>query len=318
MKPPPRDLAASVRARLANAARQRGEDFNYVLTQYGVERLLDRLARSAHADRFLLKGAALFAAWGGPAHRATQDVDLLAHGDPDGAAVARVFAEVCRQPVEPDGLEFDADSLRIEPTRPDDEYDGWRLKVPARLGAARLVVQVDLGFGDAVTPGPTRVDYPTLLAGTPLRLAAYPPETVVAEKLHAVVRLGMFNSRMKDFFDLWAIAGRWEFEGEVLGTALAATFARRRTPLPTERPNALTEAFSLAPEKRRQWGAFLARNRVTPADLSLAEVVEAVWGFVGPPTLATGASAPFAQRWRPDEGWKRRQEAGDQEKQSIN
>lgn len=301
---PTTNVAASVRARLFNLARERREDFGYVLNRYGVERLLHRLSVSPHAERFVLKGAALFAVWRDEPHRSTQDVDFLGFGDASHEAVRSAFAEVCGQAVDDDGLVFDPDRITVEDTRPEDEYAGLRLKLPATLEAARITVQVDIGFGDAVTPGADTIDYPVLLDHPTPKLKGYPRETVVAEKYQAIVKLGMPNSRMKDFYDLWTLAENFEFAGDGLAKAIGATFQRRETDPPSGPPIGLTLSFADNSNKQKQWSAFLGRTAVASGTrLQLRDVVARIWEFVGPPTQSLRSSEELAQTWRAGHGW---------------
>jgi predicted nucleotidyltransferase component of viral defense system len=298
----PRDLAASVRQRLLNRAKERGDDFQLVLTWYGIERLLYRLSRSRHADAFILKGAMLFSLWSGEAHRPTRDLDLLGSGDARVSRMEEVMREVCQVSCD-DGIEFDVASVRGEEIRSPDEYDGVRIKLAGRLAGARVPLQVDIGFGDAVVPPPETIDYPSLLDLPPPRLRAYPREVVVAEKLQALVQLGMANTRMKDFYDLWTIARQFDFEGERLAQAIAATFERRRTPIPAEAPLALTSEFHADAAKQTQWRAFLRRGSVTET-AELETVVELIAAFVMPSAAAARAGDAFASRWQKGGPWK--------------
>lgn len=272
MKQPPKDMGTSVRARLLNLARARGEDFQLVLTRYANERLLHRLARSRHGGRFVLKGATLFTLWTGEPHRVTRDVDLLGFGDPSEAHIRSVFAEVLAVDVDDDGVRFDASSLEVGAIRQGQAYRGVRVLVVARVTTARVRLQVDVGFGDAITPQPVPVDLPALLDFEAPRLLAYPRETVIAEKLEAMVQRGLANSRMKDFYDLAVLARTFAFEGEVLARAIGATFERRGTPLPTAPPVALTAEFAEDGTKGIQWRAFVRKSGVEGAG-NLAEVV---------------------------------------------
>jgi predicted nucleotidyltransferase component of viral defense system len=223
--------AASARDRLLVLARERGEDFQLLLTRYGLERLLYRLTHSPHYDRFVLKGAMLFILWSGNPHRPTRDVDFLGSGDSNEAALLKVFRDLCAMPDQEDGVTFDPETVRIAPIRDDTEYGGMRVTLTGRLAGARIPIQADIGFGDAVTPKAVEMEYPTLLGGPAPRLWTYPRETVIAEKYQALVSLGMANSRMKDFYDLWVMARDFDFQGESLATAIGNTFARRRTEL---------------------------------------------------------------------------------------
>ena len=224
----PRNLPASVRSRLLALAKSRGEDFTFVLMRYGLERLLFRLGRSAHAHEFVLKGAMLFPLWSGNPHRSTKDLDLLGFGSPDASRLVRVFREVVAIPV-PDGIEFLPETVKAVPIREDAIYDGIRVTLEALLTAARMHLQVDVGFRDAVVPAPLETSYPTMLDVPAPVLRAYPREAVIAEKLHAMVDLGLANSRMKDFFDLWFLASNFSFDGGTLGESVRSTFGRRAT-----------------------------------------------------------------------------------------
>jgi len=240
----PRNTAASVRQRLMNKAREQKEDFNIILTRYGLERFLYRMSKSPHRDQFILKGALLFQLWSGHPHRPTRDLDLLGYGDPAPTRFQEILRDVCEQEVEDDGLDFHADSIQIETMKEDEEYQGLRSKLLATLRAARIPLQIDVGFGDAVTPAPGEITYPTLLDLPAPMLMAYPRETVVAEKFQAMVMLGIANSRMKDFYDVWTLARQFEFSGPVLCSAIRATFERRKTALPVKPPLALLPEFT--------------------------------------------------------------------------
>ncbi len=265
-------LARSVQVRLARQAKATGVDPNLVLTRYGVERFLYRLSRSPYAERFVLKGALLLLAWLGETLRPTRDVDLLGFGELTDGELIAIFREVCGMVVEPDATTFDAASVKVATIREGDAYGGRRVTVQGRIGTARVGVQVDIGIGDAVTPAPEWLDYPSLLDLPSPRLRAYPRETVLAEKLHAMVLLGIRNSRMKDYFDVHALLRDGGHDEALLARAIAATFMRRRTALPEGVPAGLSDLFSSNPERQAQWRAFLSKNRLKgPA---LTEVVE--------------------------------------------
>jgi predicted nucleotidyltransferase component of viral defense system len=295
----PTNMAASVRARLVNMSRGSGEDFTYVLTRYSLERLLARLAQSKHREAFTLKGAMLFRIWSPALHRPTKDLDLLGTGTPDVARLELVFQELCALVMdEDDGVTFDPKSVRAARIKEDAEYEGVRVNLTARMGSARLQLQVDVGFGDAVTPDVTEVEFPTLLGAPPPKLRAYPRESVVAEKLEAMVHLGIANSRMKDFFDVWFLAQTFAFDGAVLSVAIGATFKRRGTPIPSVIPLALTSAF-WTDAKATQWKAFMKRGKLAPADLSLAQVVTSITPFLWPPLKAAGGGRKLDAAWAP-------------------
>ena len=276
--------AASVRQRLLNLARTRGEVYDLILTRYAMERFLYRLSRSKYRRELILKGAMLFQIWSQTPHRATRDLDLLATGDVTKDAIAAKLSTICDEPVEEDGLIFNLAELVISDIREDDRYGGMRAKFSARLGSARIPLQVDFGLGDAVTPPPTECDYPTLLDMTSPSILAYPRETVVAEKLEAIVDLGMDNSRMKDYFDIWFIATTYTDDPETLALAVKHTFARRQQPLPKEIPVGLSDAFARDPAKRAQWQAFVDRAIGQP--LVLEDVVSVLRAFAMPILLA--------------------------------
>jgi len=299
----PSDLGASVQARLRNLAASRGDDVQVLLIQFVLERLLCRLAASAHARDFLLKGAMLFAAWTDVPHRATRDLDLLGTGPPDLQRLVQVFRAIAATNVDPDGVTFAADSVQAMRIREDQIYQGVRVTMTAAVGTARLGVQVDIGFGDAVHPGPVELQYPSLLDLPTPRLLAYPRECVVAEKFQAMVSLGELNSRMKDFYDLFTLARRFEFDGATLAAAIAATFARRATDVPTTEPVALRAEFAELRDKPAQWRAFVRRSRLLDDSVDLREVVGRLHAFLWPVvrTMAAGRTAPGT--WHPGGPW---------------
>ena len=267
-------LAASVQARLLNRAKARGEDFSLVLSRYVVERFLYRLSVSPDRDRYWLKGALLFDLWFDVPHRPTRDADFLGFGPADAEALASTVREICGIAGD-DGVVFDPASIRIEEIREQAGYGGLRVRLVGLLGKSRCSVQLDVGYGDAVTPGPDEIVYPTLLDDQPApRLRAYPRVTVVAEKLEAMVSLGMANTRMKDYFDVRALAREGALDVRLLADAIAATFARRGTALPPGVPLGLSEEFARDATKLSQWQAFLRKNRLdAPAlELVVAEV----------------------------------------------
>lgn len=300
-----RNTAASVRQRLLNRARTDGADFQRVLMRFGAERLLYRLSQSEHRDTFILKGALLFAVWLAESHRSTKDLDLLGGGDPAVGSLIDIFRSLCAVPVEPDGLTFLPESVSGAEIREEQEYGGIRITLRALLGSAHIPLQVDIGFGDAVTPAPDKIQFPTLLDLPAPRLRVYPRETVVAEKLQAMISLGLDNSRMKDFFDLWTLARHFSFDGMTLAAAIAATFQRRRTPLPAGTPVALTETFSGDSSKNAQWRAFVKRSLTTPDAPSLPEVVSLVGQFLLPVLEASREGHHVTMIWVPGGPWSR-------------
>ncbi len=286
-KTSPKDIGASVRARLLRLARERGDDFQLLLTRYANERLLFRLSTSRHAAGFVLKGAALFTIWTGEPHRATRDIDLLGFGDPGERRILDIFTDVLAPEniFDDDGVRFDIDSLAVGPIREEQAYGGVRVEMVAHITNAEVHIQVDVGFGDAITPDAVLVDFPPLLDFPAPRLRAYPRETVVAEKLEAIVQLGMANSRMKDYFDLAVLARSFEFDNEILSRAIYATFERRKTPLPKDLPIGLTDAFTQDAMKQSQWAGFIRKSGVRDAG-TLAETVVTITAFIKAPLSA--------------------------------
>lgn len=288
MPKPKRNMGASVRARLLKLAQERGQTFDLLLTRYALERLLYRLSTTKYRDRFILKGAMLMTTWFDRPFRPTRDVDFLGIGDSEPQKVLGIFREICGIAMD-DGVSFDFDALEIDQIRDEAEYGGLRLKTYAHVGGARVRVVIDVGFGDAVEPAVAELEYPVLLDLPAPKLRAYPPETVMAEKFEALVKLGQANSRMKDFYDIWLLAREHAFKGDALPRAIAATFARRKTDIPKERPVGLTKAFANDPAKQRQWKAFAD---AIDAELPLfAEVVEELAEFLMPHAVAA-ASIP--------------------------
>jgi Nucleotidyl transferase AbiEii toxin, Type IV TA system len=259
------NVAQSIHDRLLNRAKRTGDEFQSVLTRYALERFLYRLSLTDDGNRFLLKGALLFDLWFSEPHRPTRDADLLGFGPMDSEVLATIIKDACGRE-NADGVTFDPNTVRIEEIREQARYGGLRVKLAGLLGNSRLHVQLDVGYGDAVTPGPEDIELPTLLKDLPApRLRAYPRATVVAEKFEALVSLGMANSRLKDYFDLRALGHEGALENETLAEAIRATFARRGTPLPIELPLGLSDEFVAA--KQTQWNAFLRKNRLNAPDL---------------------------------------------------
>ncbi len=262
------NLAASVRARLLNVAKAQASDFNQVLVRFALERILYRLTQSKYADRFLLKGALLFTLWYDMPHRATRDADLLGFGASDLESVAQIFREIAAVTVN-DGIVFDPASVTVEEIRKEAGYGGVRVVIAGELAKARCKTQIDVGFGDAVTPGPVDSVYPVLLGDLPApRLRAYPTYTVIAEKLHAIALLGMTNSRVKDYFDLSVLLERETLDADLLAQAIKATFERRGMTVPAELPVGLTDEFAHDASRQSLWQSFIKKNELDPEPLA--------------------------------------------------
>ena len=297
-------LPVSVQVRLARRAKATGLDPNLLLVRFALERFLYRLSKSPHADRFVLKGALLMLVWLGETIRPTRDGDLLGFGDLSARSLTQILGDVCGVDVEPDGVEFAPASIRVVPIRPENAYGGMRATLHGRLGKARLRVQLDVGIGDAVIPEPDWLEYPSLLEFPRPRLKAYRPETTIAEKLHAMVVLGEANSRMRDFFDVFALAERLPFEGVHLAEAVRATFERRRTPIPEAPPLALRPQFAALPGKQAQWQGFLRKNGLSSAPVEFGTVVARLAEFLVPVMAASRRTSSFVDAWRPGGPWK--------------
>ena len=297
-----KNIAASVRERLFNISKKNGEPFDLVLVRYALERFLYRIGVSPFSDRFVLKGALLYLVWGDDVYRPTRDGDLLAFGSSNLREMEKTFKQICGIAFE-DGIVFKADSVRAREIAEDKAYSGIRVNFVANLDRARIPVQFDIGFGDAVTPGPEQIQYPILLDFPGPALRAYPIYTVIAEKFHAMVVLGMQNSRMKDFYDLYAMSRRFEFDGVVLSDALSATFARRKTQLPEGVPIALSGEFADSPAKGNQWKAFTRKNQLTGAELALGDVLTAIREFVMPVVDALRRGDKLMDAWKSGGPW---------------
>lgn len=276
----PRNVGASVRARLQNLAVRKGQVFDILLTRYALERFLYRLSKSEFAARFVLKGAMLMTTWFDEPHRPTRDLDLLGYGDPGADPMLAIFRAIFATPVDDDGIQFDIGGLRVEQIREELAYGGLRLRTTANLAGARINVVIDIGFGDATEPGIEQIELPVLLDLPAPQLLVYPRETVIAEKFQAMVQLGRANSRMKDFYDIWLLAKSYSFEDDRLPRAIAATFARRKTAIPVDVPDALTAGFANDPTKQAQWNAFVRNLNTVPE--SLESVVADLQDFLMP------------------------------------
>ncbi|MFH1974492.1 MAG: nucleotidyl transferase AbiEii/AbiGii toxin family protein [Pseudomonadota bacterium] len=300
------DIGHSVFNRLLNRARAGKEDFNLLLFRYGIERLLYRLSISPHADKFILKGASLFLAWKGQHYRVTKDLDLLGLGPADVEHISGVFKELCHVATdERDGIQFITDSVRALPIREAQAYDGIRVTLMGILHQARIPLQIDIGFGDAVTPEPERITFPTLLDTPPPQLLAYPRYTMVAEKFEAMVRLGIANSRMKDFYDMWLMSRLFEFNGRTLCDAILNTFKRRSTLLPFGLPMPFTDEFRKDAQKQIQWQAFVRKSKPEDVPGGLDAVIDHVAAFLMPVMEAIQRDEPVGFYWPHGGPWRK-------------
>ena len=298
------DLAASIAARLLNRAKETGDDYQTLLTSYCLERFLYRLGVSNLRGRFVLKGAMLLRLWSDRPYRATLDLDLLRRGDGSHEAIRDDLRTIVTTQVPPDAITFDGDHIRLEAIGDEDEYAGIRARLTARCGKARLVLQIDMGLGDAVWPAPQARTYPPLLDLPAPELLVYPREAVVAEKLEAIVVLGDRNSRIKDFLDLQHLASRFEFDRATLAEAARRTFARRRTPIPEEAPIGLTREYWRNPSRPVQVRAFTQRARITVPDGFADECARILDAFLTPVLEDLRRGACSEGTWRPGGPWR--------------
>lgn len=299
-----RNLPASVLARLLERARRTGDDYQVLLTAFVCERFLYRLGVSSVRSRFVLKGAMLLRVWSDQPYRATRDLDLLRQGDGSTEAIRADVEAVCATEVEPDGLAFEPASLRLEAIRPEDEYAGTRVTLLARCGSARVTLQIDLGVGDPVWPPPRSLAYPSLLDFPAPEVLAYAPESVIAEKLEAIVVLGDRNSRIKDFFDIRHLASRFEFDGATLADSIRRTFERRRTPIPKEEPLGLTAAYWEDPVRAPHIRAFARRAGLEVGPEAGGEILNVLRPFLLRILDDLRRGVPTTGTWAPGGPWR--------------
>lgn len=304
MKEAPRNIAASVRARLLAGAQERKEDFSLTLQRYAAERFLFRLGESRHRPTFVLKGAMLFALWGGSLYRPTRDLDLTGYTQNDAGTLIPIVQEICAVRCPEDGLEFRTETVRAEPIRDEGEYHGFRVKLLAMLEAARINMQIDIGLGDAIQPPPNDVNFPVLLDAPSPHIRAYPQEAVVAEKFHAMISLGERGTRFKDFYDVYTLAQHFQFDGQQLAGAIAATFEQRRTPITPIQSTAVSTASFSQDARGTQWRTYLDRNSLPGAPADFSAVGETLTAFLGPVSNALEADQDFTSTWEAGGPWR--------------
>jgi len=297
-----RNVAASVRQRLLNHARAEGGPFNEVLQYFALERFLYRLGRSPYRRQFVLKGALMFTVWQSPFPRSTRDIDLLGRLDNSVEHVVSAIQAICQEPAPEDGLRFDAESALGERIIEAANYEGVRVRFTAYLGTARIPMQIDVGFGDPLVPGPSLVRLPTVLDFPPPELQGYSRESVIAEKLQIMVYLGEVNSRMKDFYDIWLLATHFDFDGTILAQAIRETFRWRQTALSLT-PVAFSDTFAQDREKQAQWVAFIGRHRLEDTLVTLPEAIQVIAAFLQPVLQALSEGQLFDRRWSPGGPW---------------
>jgi hypothetical protein len=297
------NLTASVHQRLLNEAKATDRPFDEILQRFAIERFLYRLSKSRQSEHFVLKGALMLPVWSGPGSRPTRDIDLLGTIENSPEAVAEAMAEACEVDVERDGLLFAAGSVEARRITEDAEYSGVRVSLRATLGNARIKLQVDIGIGDSVFPAPSRIEYPTLLDFPAPELSGYPVESSIAEKFQAMVKLGLLNSRMKDFCDVWMLSGACDFKGDVLAEAIRRTFSRRGTPV-TADSMVFDSKFARDSEKQTQWAAFVGRPGLEEAPGRFVDVAAVVASFLRPVARAIVEGSDFDLTWKAPGPWK--------------
>ena len=298
-----KNLAASVRERLLEKARESNRPFQEILQYYAMERFLYRLSRSPHADKFILKGALMLIVWNAPQTRPTLDIDLLAKTNNDLVPIVDKIKAICIQEAEPDGIEFDIASIIGKRIKEDADYEGVRVKFKGSLDRARITMQIDIGFGDVVIPAPSMVDYPTILDFPKPSLKGYSKESLVAEKFEAMVKLGILNSRLKDFYDLYLLCRQFSFDEKILADAIHNTFITRGTDVVVN-PIAFSDEFAANSDKIAQWRAFIKKNRIIGAPENLKVVIESIRNFLLPVTKALLKNTALDQKWNHSEKWK--------------
>ncbi len=298
----PQDIAASIRQKLYNKAKEINRPFHEVLQYFCMERFLYRLSRSAYKDRFIVKGALMLSTWVAVESRPTMDIDFLGRIDNSVEGIESVIREICGLEAEPDGVTFDLSSIRGGRIKEDADYEGVRTRFAAFLGNARVVIQIDIGFGDIIVPGPVEMEYPVILNLPRPHLKGYTRESTIAEKFQAMVALGIVNSRMKDFFDIWLLSRQFDFDGKTLADALKKTFEHRGTAIQDE-PVALTEAFSMDSSKQIQWRAFIRKGRFENVPHELGEVVSQIASFLAPVSRALLTGGAFDKKWKAPGPW---------------
>jgi hypothetical protein len=300
-----KNIQASVKAQLQNTAKGTNRPFAEVLQYYGMERFLYRFGKSRYADKFELKGALLFTVWRIPERRATLDIDFLARFDDQVTAIETVIRDVCNVPAEPDGLKFDPESVKGRRTKENADYEGVRVKFSGFLDRARIPMQIDVGFGDIVYPKTKVIDYPVILDFPKPHLKGYPKESVISEKFEAMIKLGLLNSRMKDFYDIWLLMGQFEFKGADLVEAIRKTFKHRKTDIPKNKPLFADEIYDKRSDRQTLWSAFLRKEDIRYAPDMLSVTAKEIEDFLVEPVVAINREAAFDKIWKPPRGWRR-------------
>ena len=304
MKKEVKNIEASVKAQLQNKAKETNRPFAEILRYYGMERFLYRFSKSKYADRFVLKGALLFAVWQIPERRTTLDIDFLGRFDNQVAAIETVIKDVCNITVAPDGLMFDSSVIQGRKIKEDADYEGVRVKFTGFLESARIPMQIDVGFGDIVHPKIRVVDYPVILDFPKPHLKGYPQESVISEKFEAMIKLGLLNSRMKDFYDIWLMMRQFEFKGANLVEAIKKTFKHRKTDIPKNKPLFADEIYDEKSDRQTLWSAFLKKGDIQHAPDTLSVTAKEIEKFLYEPIMALNENVKFDKTWMSSKGWQ--------------
>ena len=297
-----KNIAASVHQRLLNKARESSRPFNEILQHFAIERFIYRLSKSPHADRFVLKGALMFSIWTGSLSRPTMDIDLLGKIDNSIDMIVAVVKDACKIEVESDGIVFHKDTVSATKITEDADYEGVRVLLRGSLGGIRLSLQIDIGFGDVIIPRPGKIKYPVLLDFPPPELDGYTMESTVAEKFQAMVKLGLLNSRMKDFYDIWFLSRRFDFKGNWLSEAIEKTFEKRKTLLTSE-PTIFHPSFMKDDTKQAQWLGFINKTKIVDAPVSFEDVAGGIKVFLHPVVASIIDRRAFRFFWAPPGPW---------------
>ncbi|MEK6567225.1 MAG: nucleotidyl transferase AbiEii/AbiGii toxin family protein [Candidatus Omnitrophota bacterium] len=271
---------------------------------YGMERFLYRFSKSKYADKFVLKGALLFAVWQIPDRRTTLDIDFLSRFDNEVTTIEKVMKEVCDTSVDPDGLNFDSQTVKGMKVKEDADYEGVRVKFTGFLDRARIPMQIDVGFGDIVYPRAKVIDYPVILDFPKPRLNGYPQESVISEKFEAMIKLGFLNSRMKDFYDIWLMMRQFEFKGANIASAVKKTFNNRKTDVPNKKPLFANEIYDEKSDRQTLWSAFLKKGDIQHAPETLSATAKEIENFLIEPIMALNENGNFDKTWKSPRGWE--------------
>ncbi len=304
MKKDIKNLQASVKDRLLNIAKETNCPFLEILQHYGMERFLYRFSCSKYKDKFILKGALMFTVWQISERRTTLDIDFLANYDNQVVTIEKVIKDICNVSVIPDGLIFDAETVKGQRIKEEMEYEGVRVKFIGLLGRSRIPMQIDVGFGDIIYPSPKAIDYPVILDFPKPLLKGYPPESVVSEKFEAMIKLGFINSRMKDFYDIWLMIHRFNFNGLHLVEALKKTFKRRKTTLPRNKPFFAEEIYDEKSDRQTLWRAFLKKEGIKFAPEKLSDIARELEEFLIEPINSINSNYEFHKVWDVSGAWK--------------